>query len=316
MSREEPEHAAHDQDGARDRGEAPRLLVTGATGTTGSALLRALAARGVRARGLVRAPGQAERVTALGAEPVVGDLGDPASLRGPLEGVERAYLVMPASPQQAEYEQGFVEAAQEAGVSRIVKLSVLGAAADAPVRFARSHAAVEAALRGSGIAWTFLRPNGFMQNDLGWPAQVRDGVFHAPVPDAAFSVVDARDVAEAAAVALTEDGHAEQVYELTGPEAVSYRDQARRLLAAAGREVEVREVPVDGVKAALVRAGVSHWTADGLGELLAFYASDAAVAVSGDLEALLGRPPRDFDAFAREHVEHVEDRQDPQEESR
>src|SRR5437667_120123 len=82
-----------------------------------------------------------------------------------------------------------------------------------------------------------------------------------PVPDAAFSVVDARDVAEVAALALTDDAHAGKAYGLSGPEAVSYRDQARRVFAAADRTVEVEEVPIDAVKRELVRAGVPPWNA-------------------------------------------------------
>jgi uncharacterized protein YbjT (DUF2867 family) len=276
------------------------LLVTGATGTTGGAVLRALAERGVQARGLVREPSRAGDVSDLGAEPAIGDLGDPGSLRPALDGVERAYLVSPAGPQQAEYEQAFLEAAREAGVAHVVKLSVLGAAEDAPVRFARGHARVERALRDSGLAWTVLRPNGYFQNALAWTRGLRDGRFHAPVPDAAYSAVDARDVGEAAALALTTDGHAERAHELTGPEALSIRAQAARLL---GEEVAVEEVPVADLRAALVAGGVPAWNAEGLAELLEHYAAGGAAEVSGDLEALLGRPPRTLDDFARDHEE-------------
>jgi uncharacterized protein YbjT (DUF2867 family) len=281
------------------------LLVTGAAGTTGGEVLRALRSRGVTARALVRDEGKAERVRQLGAEPVVGDLGDPPSLAGPLEGVERAYLVMPASPQQAEYELAFLEAARTAGVQHVVKLSVIGAGPDAALRFARAHARVEQALRDDGPAWTLLRPNGFMQNNLAWPAQVQDGVFYTPVPDAAFSLIDARDIGEVAALALTEPGHEGEVHELTGPEAVSYRDQARRLFGAAGREVEVREVPIAAVQDALVRAGVPRWNAEGLGELFEFYASGAAAGVTPGVQDALGRPPRSLDDFARDHLEEL-----------
>jgi uncharacterized protein YbjT (DUF2867 family) len=274
--------------------------VTGATGTTGAAVLRALADRGVAAKGLVRDALQADAVRDLGAEPAVGDLGEPRSLGPVLDGIERAYLVTPIGPQQPEYELAFLEAAQEAGVAHVVKLSMLGAADDAPVRFARGHARVETALRDSGLGWTVLRPNGFLQNALGWRRGTRDGTFYAPVPDAAFSAVDARDVGEAAAAALTGDGDGARVFELTGPEAVSYRTQARRLL---GPDVAVEEVPVEALEAALVAGGVAAWNAEGLGELLRAYASGAAAAVCGDLPALVGHPPRSLDDFARDHEE-------------
>jgi uncharacterized protein YbjT (DUF2867 family) len=279
------------------------LLVTGATGTTGTEVLRALSEREVEVRALIHDEAKADAVRELGAEPVVAEMGDPKTLEPALAGVERAYLVSPVSPMQAEYEQVFVETAKAAGVQHVVKLSVIGASGESPLRFARNHAVVEQALRDSGLAWTFLRPNSFMQNNLAWPPRVQDGTFYSPVPDAAFSIVDARDVAEVAVAALTGDDHAGKAYALTGPEAVSYREQARRLFAAAGREVTVEEVDAEAVKQALVQAGVPPWNAEGLAEQWQMYAGGGAALVASGVEDVLGRPPRDLDAFARDHAD-------------
>lgn len=279
------------------------LLVTGATGTTGTAVLRALQAKGVAARGLIRDDAKAEHVRALGAEPVVGDLADPPSLSGALAGVERAYLVTPFSPKQPDLEQAFVEAAARAGVRHVVKLSVIGASPEAPVRFARSHAVAERTLRESELAWTFLRPSGFMQNNLAWAAQLRDGTFYTPCPHASVAVVDARDIGEVAAEVLTGDGHEGKAYGLTGPEAVSFRDQALRLFGAAGREIAVEEVPLAEVKAAMLRAAMPQWNVDALGELLESYAAGGARATTSGVQDVLGRPPRSLDDFARDHVD-------------
>jgi uncharacterized protein YbjT (DUF2867 family) len=279
------------------------LLVTGATGTTGMEVLRALKARGAEARALVRDETKAHHLRDLGFTPVTGDLGDPRTLGHALDGVERAYLVAPASPMQSELEQVFLESAKAAGVKHVVKLSLIGASEEAPLRFARSHAKVEHALKESGMAWTLLRATGFMQNTLGWARGVQDGKFYTPVPDAAFSIVDARDVAEVAAVALTDEGHEGKAYGLSGPEAVSYRDQARRVFAAAEREVEVEDVTVEAVKRELVRAGVPPWNAEGLCELFELYASGGATMVTSGVQDALGREPRDLDAFASDHAE-------------
>jgi uncharacterized protein YbjT (DUF2867 family) len=279
------------------------LLVTGATGTTGMEVLRALKARGAEARALVRDETKAHHLRDLGFTPVTGDLGDPRTLRPALEGVERAYLLSPASPMQSELEHTFIETAKEAGVAHVVKLSMIGASEEAPLRFARSHGKVERALREAGMEWTLLRAAGFMQNTLGWGERVQDGRFYTPVPDAAFGIVDARDVAEVAAAALTEDGHAGKAYGLSGPEAVSYRDQARRVFAAAERTVVVEEVPLEAVKRELVRAGVPPWNAEGLCEQLELYASGGATMVMSGVQDVLGRPPRDLDQFARDHVD-------------
>jgi uncharacterized protein YbjT (DUF2867 family) len=279
------------------------LLVTGATGTTGMEVLRALKARGVEARALVRDETKAHQMRDLGFEPATGDMGDPRSLAAALEGVEKAYLTSPIGPMQSELEQAFLEAAKEAGVKHIVKLSTIGASPEAPLRFARTHAKVEAALKASGMAWTLLRPTGFMQNTLSWGRQVLDGVFYSPVPDAAFSIVDARDVAEVAAVALTEEGHEGRAYGLSGPEPVSYRDQAKRVFAAAGRDIRVEEIPVEMLKRELVRAGVPPWNAEGLSELFELYAGGGAQMVTSGVKDALGREPRNLDEFAADHAD-------------
>src|SRR5439155_17202637 len=122
------------------------ILVTGATGTTGTEVLRALGARGAKARGLVRSAAKGDRVRELGAEPVPGDLEDAESLKWALDGVRRVYLVTRVGERQAELEQSFVEAAKAAGVEHVVKLSVIGASAQSPMRFNQSHAAGEQAL--------------------------------------------------------------------------------------------------------------------------------------------------------------------------
>ena len=210
---------------------------------------------------------------------------------------------------QSEFEQAFLETAIQAGVKHVVKLSIIGASLEAPTRFARTHAKVEQALKESGMAWTLLRPTGFMQNTLAWGLQVIDGTFYSPVPDAAFSIVDARDVAEVAAAALTEDGHEGKAYGLSGPEAVSYRDQATRLFKAAGRDIDVEEIPVETLKRELVRAGVPPWNAEGLKEQFEVYASGGAQMVTSGVKDVLDRDPRDIDAFARDHVESFKEKQ-------
>ncbi len=288
------------------------LLVTGATGTTGMEVLRALKARGAEARALVRDETKAHHLRDLGFEPTTGDLGDPRTLTAALTDVERAYLVSPISPMQSEFEQAFLETAKEAGVKHIVKLSVIGASPEAPTRFARTHAKVEQALKESGMAWTLLRPTGFMQNTLAWGTACSNNTFYSPVPDAAFSIVDARDVAEVAAVALTEDGHEGKAYGLSGPEAVSYRDQAKRLFKAAGRDIEVEEIPVETLKRELVRAGVPPWNAEGLKELFEVYASGGAQMVTSGVKDVLDRDPRDIDAFAADHVDSFKETGDEQ----
>ncbi len=279
------------------------ILVTGATGTTGGATVQALADAGVEARALVRDP---SKFTApAGIEVVTGSFDDAASLDAALDGVSHAYLVLPASPEQVELETAFVDAAACAGVEHLVLLSVIGADDEGSeaLRFGRAHRAAEKAVRESGLQWTFLRPNGFLQNYLGQAASIAgQGVFYSALTaGAAVSHVDARDIGEVAAKALSEPGHAGQAYALTGPEALTDDDIAARLSAVLGRTVEHVTIPPEAQREAMLGMGIPEWTVDGLGELYAFYETGIAGGVAPDIERVLGRPARSVDDFAADH---------------
>jgi len=279
------------------------ILVTGATGTTGGATVQALADAGVEARALVRDP---SKFTApAGIEVVTGSFDNAASLDAALDGVSHAYLVLPASPEQVELETAFVDAAARAGVEHLVLLSVIGADDEGSeaLRFGRAHRAAEKAVRESGLQWTFLRPNGFLQNYLGQAASIAgQGVFYSALTaGAAVSHVDARDIGEVAAKALSEPGHAGQAYALTGPEALTDDDIAARLSAVLGRTVEHVTIPPEAQREAMLGMGIPEWTVDGLGELYAFYETGIAGGVAPDIERVLGRPARSVDDFAADH---------------
>jgi len=277
------------------------ILVTGANGTTGNATLQALVARGAQVRALVR---DASKLTPSDAvEVAVGDFDDESSLLAALDGVERAFLVGASSPRQVEQEAAFIAAASKVGLEQVVALSVIGA--DAPgveaLRFGKSHVDVEAALAASGLPTTLLRPNSFLQNLLAQaPSIAGDRTFYTPLsPAARVSAVDAVDIGEVAAVALTEPGHAGQAYTLTGPEALSDDDVAARLTAALGVAVRHVQVPIEAARESFLTNGYPEWNADGLLELFAFYETGGAAGVSNDIERVLGRPARSIDDFAR-----------------
>lgn len=201
----------------------------------------------------------------------------------------------------ATTEGSFARAAAEAG-AHLVKLSVIGASTEAPLRFAVHHAESEAAIEGVGGSWTFLQPNGFMQNDLAWAAQIPNGTVAGPVMDAPWSIVDVEDVAAVAVVALTSpDSFAGQRLPVTGPEARTPRDRLAALAEILGRELAVVDVPIDAMKQQLLGYGLSQWYVDGLGELFALYATGQAAAVAPDAERVLGRPGGRWEDFAAAH---------------
>lgn len=279
------------------------ILVTGATGTTGGAVLAALLDQGAHVRAVTRSPGKARELErASGVEAVVADLDDATALPFVLDGVRAVYVVNAGGPEIADREGAVAEAAVAAGVPHLVKLSAIGAGPDAPMEFGRIHGAAEAAVVASGIATTMIRPNGFMQNTLAWAAQIPSGTVYAPVADARWSIVDARDIgAVAAAALLVPDTHAGNTYTLTGPAPMSSREELAIVAEVTGREVTMQEVSV-AQAIETVTPFTGEATAKRLGELWEFYATGGAEGLSGDVETVTGRPPRDFRTFAADHA--------------
>ena len=286
---------------------SPSILITGATGTIGSELARQLSAKGVSFRALVRSLENAQPLAALaGAELVIGDFTDASSIAKALDGIQRAFLLTNSSEQAETLQTNFVDIAQRVGVQHIVKLSQLAASLDSPVRFLRYHAAVEQKIIESGMAYTFLRPNLFMQGLLGFREPiVKQGKFFATAGDATISAVDIQDIAAVAAKALTGNGHAGKIYDLTGPEALTHQQMAAQLSEGLNRPIQYIDVPPAAMRQALLSVGFPQWQADGLIEDYAHYARGEASAVSSAVQEVTGQPPRDFRSFVRDYAEEL-----------
>jgi uncharacterized protein YbjT (DUF2867 family) len=278
------------------------ILVCGATGTTGGAVLRALRGDERPLRAMTRSEESAARLRAQGIDAAVADLGDPGSLGPALEGVEAVYVANPVAAALAEHEGNLAAAAATAGVGHLVKLSVIGAAEDAPITFGRLHGAAEDAVRAAGVPTTMLRPNGFMQNTLAWAGQIPSGTIRGPVMGARWSMVDVRDIAAVAARVLEDPSeHAGREYVLTGPEPSSPHEQVEILAELLELPLETAEVPIEAAQEAMRGAGVPEQTLEWLGELWRLYAGGMAEAVSPDIEQVTGRPPYSFRQFAEDH---------------
>ncbi|NGO68926.1 NAD(P)H-binding protein [Streptomyces sp. SB3404] len=274
------------------------ILVTGASGTVGGAAARQLARAGHAVRLLSRSPDRLVPPPGR-CEVAAGDYADPASLRAAVRGV-RAMLVVTGDPRTTAHDAALLEAARGARVRRAVKLSAQGVAdADAQDMITRWQRATERLTRESGLEWTLLRPRAFMSNSLGWAPAVRAGdtvrTWPADVPAAC---VDPRDVAEAAVLALTGPGHRGRAYPLTGPEQLTARERVRLLGESLGRELECREEP-------------RQRALDGYARRYGSELAEALLACAGRrsgtepaLERLLGRPPRRFAEWARDHAGH------------
>jgi len=278
------------------------LLVTGATGNTGSTVLKQLEKRGAVVRAMVRSSQDNVRLPNTSATVVVGNFDDPRSLDAALEGVTRAYLVTPSSPDAESQQVRFAERAAAAGVRHLVKLSQLAADEASPVRFLRYHATVERRIRELGIGFTFLRPNLYFQGLLAFqPMIAAERHFVAPIGDARVSAVDVRDIAAVAAIALTEPGHDGKIYTITGPAAVTHAEMASALSNAIGRPVAFIDVPSVAFAGALKAAGVPPWQVDGIVEDYAHYARGEAETVSPHVREVTGVDPRDVATFAADY---------------
>jgi uncharacterized protein YbjT (DUF2867 family) len=221
-----------------------------------------------------------------------------------LEGVERALLLTPPTPDTVSQQREFIVAAAGAGVRHVVKLSAVGADADAPEGFGKWHGQSENLLKTSGLKWTMLRPNFFMQNLLGQARQIAaTGGIYQPVGDARASFIDARDIAAVAARTLTEEGHGDQTYALTGPEALSYQDVAAKLSEATGRTISYVPVSPEQFRAGALGAGLPEWLVSALERLNELFASGAAAAVTDDVRRVGRKEPTTFDEFARDNAE-------------
>lgn len=280
------------------------ILVTGATGTVGSALVEQLAAAGAPARALVRGREKAEGIERLGLEAAIGDFDKPETLRPALEGIEKVFLLSAPAERQTELQSNLIRAAASAGVRHIVKLSVINIGSGMEsIALGRAHRQTEEEIERSGIAYTHLRPNGFMQNSLAHAATIKSqGAFYAPLSNAKVSYVDARDVAAVALAALTEDGHAGKAYEITGPEALSNFDMAHVFSTVLGKEVKYVDVPVEAARGAMLGSGMEAWLADALIELFDVYKDGGEEHVTGVVREVTGREPITFAGFVRDYA--------------
>ncbi|RPF37306.1 NAD(P)H-binding protein [Streptomyces sp. TLI_185] len=276
------------------------ILVTGATGTIGSDVVRQLVAHGAKVRALSRDPEKA-RVPS-GVETVPGHHRDRSSVEAAMADVEAAFLVGVFGPDDAEHDRALVAAARAAGVRRIVKLSSIGTGDPELGVFATWHMPGEEAVRDSGLQWTVLRPSSFASNTLNWAAAVREGT---PAPnmmgDGRQGVVDPRDVAEIAVAALLDLRHAGRTYTLTGPETLSAHEQAAVLGEVLGRAVPLHDLSPEERREQLLAAGLGETYADSLMAAARFIQEGGNDVVTEDVAEVLGRPARTYRQWAEDH---------------
>jgi len=281
------------------------ILITGATGTNGRLVVEALLARGARVRAMVQDPSRAAPLHRAGAELVVADFDRADTLDTALTGVDRSLLLSAVDRRLVERETRFVERARRAGLNHLVKFSAIGAHPAASFTFGRQHGTSERTIMDSGLPFTFVQPNFFMQNLIWSAGSIKaTGELTSSLGTTPASHVDARDIAAVIAAVLTDplDRHAGRIHLVTGPAALSFDQVAETLTQVLGRPVRYGNLSDDQLKAGLLGAGQDEWQANALVELNTYARQGHASVVTDTVERITGRPARSLAQWARDHA--------------
>jgi uncharacterized protein YbjT (DUF2867 family) len=280
------------------------ILLTGATGTTGRRVARRLTKWGYRFSALVRDPDKSPGLKSSKVELIKGDLRKPDSLRRAMEGIEHAFLLPPNSENQFLLERNFIDAARESGVKYLVKYSAIGADPDSPSRLLKWHGEAEKYLEQSGIRYSIVRPNIFMQNFTNlYAGRIREEKeFRLPFGDARCGWADVRDIGRLIARILTENGHKNSILTVTGPESLSCNDIAEILSQAIGKKIEYADVKPKEFKKEMIESGVPEIMAEAVTELYKLVSDGLCDVVTDTFYSITEKQPRTFDEFVDDNL--------------
>ncbi len=272
-----------------------KILVLGASGRVGGRLSTLLSGRGEQVRAATRRP------SLMQGEAVELDLERPETFAPALEGVDRAFLIARPGDEQADAVAiPLIEEMRRADVRRVVNLTAMGVERMEGSALRR----IELALEASGIAFTHLRPNWFMQVFASpplLPGILATGAIHLPAGDARISYIDARDIAEVAAAALMDPGHENRAYTLTGPEALDHHEVARAIGSASGRPVRYVPITEEAAREALAGSGLPPVNVERLVGFYRLVRQGLCAPVTEAVPEILGRPALSIERFASDH---------------
>jgi uncharacterized protein YbjT (DUF2867 family) len=273
-----------------------KILVTGATGNTGSLLVPKLVSSDADVKVFVRDAERAESFKKMGAEVVTGDLDVEDSMVPVVKDVDKMYLLTWNGPTQLQQVKNVLNAIKKAGVSpHIIRHSMWGPES----RIIKQGLEAEELIKSSGLPWTILKPTFYMQNLMMAAGTIAsDGVIYWDMGKGKLGMIDVRDIAESAFSALTKEGLEGKSYILTGPQAISFDEIASIFSDKLGKEVKYINVPGEASRQAMVGMGLPEWIADGYVELSAGFSKNFAASTTNNVEILTGRPPRSFGQFA------------------
>ena len=268
----------------------------------GRDIVQRLVKSGQRVRALVETQEEGRIVAGPGTEIVLGDRRHPATFAHTLTGVDVAMLITRHVPELFELETDFIRAATAARVTRLVKISEFGA--NLQQQGAKLlHARAEDAVKQSGLKWTFLRPQFFMQNILWFADEIKkNGTLSLPMKSGCIGMIDYRDIAAVAAKCLTESGHEGQTYNLSGPNLLSMHDIAEKLTRAVGTSIKYNDISGDEFQRYLLSMGWSAWHAEVMTRSYVGMSEGASAVLTDDVKHLLGRDGTSFDQLAKDYA--------------
>jgi uncharacterized protein YbjT (DUF2867 family) len=279
-----------------------KVLITGATGNTGSILVPTLLRAGVNVRIFVRNEAKAKPFKDSGAEVIMGDLDKPKTVLPAVKDVDKIYLLTWNGETQLQQAENVIKAAKQAGNPHIVRHSMWGSENS---RIIKQGYQIDEMIKSSGMPWTILKPTFYMQNTM-MAAQTisSDGVIYWDMKDGKLSMIDVRDIADSAFAVLTGEGHEGKSYILTGPEAISFDDIAKIFSRVLDKDVKYVSVPGEASIQAMVGMGVLEWIAKGYAELSEGFSANFANSTTESVEILTGHSARSFEEFANDFA-HV-----------
>jgi uncharacterized protein YbjT (DUF2867 family) len=277
------------------------IFVTGATGRVGSKLVESLLRSGERVRVLVRNPQKVKILQAWGASVFLGDLNQLDCLEEALWGCDHLFSIPPNTLNQAQQEIHLFQATKRANIRRVVKLSTVKSDPESPCQFFKQHAIAEQYLKQSGIEFTILRSNSFMQNFLWFTHEMKTkGTLSLPMKAAKTAPIDIRDVVRVSCATLLEEGHEGKVYNLTGSGLLSLQEIAEKLSTATNKKITYIDTSPLDFKQTLIQSGVSEWFAEALA-ISWQIASEGKPSITNAVAKVGGKQPITFDEFVWDH---------------
>lgn len=278
-----------------------KITITGATGNIGGLVVPSLLEKGAEVTALVRDAAKAAKLKESGVNVVEGDYNNAEAIKTSMQDAESVLVIAPPNPDAVAQNTAIFEAIKATGKPHVVRISAIGAAADAPTENGRFHHKSDEELKNSGLPYTILRPHFFMQN-LFMAAETigSEGQIYMGMKEGKLGMVDVRDIADSAVNILLNGGHLEKIYTPTGTNSITLTEAAKIIGDAIGKEVNYTDVGFDAVKKSIIDMGWGEWGGQIMYDYNKAYSENWGNFTTGDVETITGNKSRSFETFVKE----------------